>query len=139
MHCGHDVDAVDNNLLGLRRAQGSVKHGAFFRHVDLLAAEHRLDAPTQAAFLRKPHEQPDRLVSDAVLRVVEVNAGGFGREALAAPGIVGEELPQMQAADRLVMLGKSLPRPPPLFAFSSLRSNGVSESRGSWQFNAPAG
>ena len=50
---------------------------------------------------RRPHssarsqQQAERLVGDAILRVVEVEAGGFGGQALAAPGIVGEELPQM--------------------------------------------
>ena len=64
----------------------------------------------QAALLGQPQQQPDRLVGDAILRVVEVEAGGFGRQALAPPGIVGEELPQMQIAHRLVMRRQRLPR-----------------------------
>jgi hypothetical protein len=104
VHLGHDVNAVDNNSLGLRRTQGSVKHGALFRDVDLLAAEHRGNTPAQAALLGKLQKQRDSLVGDAVFRVVEVNAGRFDRKALATPGIVSEELSQMQAAYRLGML-----------------------------------
>ena len=50
-------------------------------------------------FLRQLHEQPERLVGDAVLRIVEVDAGGLGRHPLAAPWIVGKELAKVQVAD----------------------------------------
>ena len=39
-------------------------------------------------------QQPQRLVGDAVLGIVEIEAGGLDREPLAALGIVGEELPR---------------------------------------------
>ena len=80
-----------------------MKDGALFRHDDLLAAERRVDAPAPASALGKLHQQSDRLVGDAVLRVVELDAGGLDRETLATPGIVGEELPQMLMAHRVVM------------------------------------
>ena len=73
MHLGHDVDAIDDNSLGLGRAQGSVKDGALFRDVDPIAAEHRGYALMQAAFAGERQEQSKGLVRDAVLRVVEVN------------------------------------------------------------------
>ena len=37
VHLGHDVDAVDEDLLALWRAQGDVQNGALLRDVDLLA------------------------------------------------------------------------------------------------------
>jgi hypothetical protein len=36
--------------------------------------------------------RPDRLVGDPVLRVVEVDAGRLGAEALSSSGILGEEV-----------------------------------------------
>ena len=53
-------------------------------------------------------QQSDRLVGDPMLRVVEVEPGGFGRHALAAPGVAGEELPQMQIAH---LPGSAAPAP----------------------------
>jgi hypothetical protein len=87
-----------------------MQNGPLLGHIDLLAAKHRGNAPAQAALLGKLHEQPDGLVGYAVLRVVEINARRFGRKALTTPGIVSEELSQMQAAYRLVMLRERLPR-----------------------------
>ena len=107
---GHDVGAVDDNPLALRRAQGDVEHGALFGHVDLFAAEHRFDARAQAALLGKVQQQPQRFVGDAILGVIEVEAGGFGRESLAAPGIVGEKLPQVPMPHRFVMRLQRFPR-----------------------------
>ena len=98
---GHDVLAVHDDRRAARRAQRDVQHGAVLGHVDLVAAEHGVDALAQAALLGESTEQRQRLVGDAVLRVVEVEAGGFRRQALAAGRVVGEERAQMQAADRL--------------------------------------
>ena len=62
-----------------RRAQRDVQHGAVLGDVDLLAAEHRVDALAQPRLLRQRQQQAQRLVGDAVLRVVEVDAGGLER------------------------------------------------------------
>ena len=86
-----------------------MKDGALFRHDDLLAAERRVNTPAQAAALGKLHQPSNRPVGDAVRRIVEVDAGGPDRDTLATPGIVGEELPQMLMAHRVVMC---LQRPP---------------------------
>jgi hypothetical protein len=75
-----------------------MQNGPLLGHVDLLTAKHRGNAPAQTTLLSKAHEQSDCLLSDTILRVVEVNAGGVGREALATPGILGEELFQMHHA-----------------------------------------
>ena len=84
VHLGHDIDAVDENLFALRRAQGEVKNGPILRDVDLPALEHGLDVLTQSALLGELHEKTDRLVGDAVLRVVEVKTGTFDGHPLAA-------------------------------------------------------
>ena len=44
-------------------------------------------------------QEPQRLVGDAVLRVVEVEAGALGREPLAAGRVRGEQVAQMELAD----------------------------------------
>ena len=71
MHAGYDIDAVDDDVLGARRAQRDVQHGALFGHVDLVAAEHRLDALGQTRPMRERDQQRHRLGGDAVLRIVE--------------------------------------------------------------------
>ena len=40
-------------------------------------------------------QQAQGFVGDAVLGIVEIDSGGLDREPLAALGILGEELPQM--------------------------------------------
>ena len=55
----------------------------------------------QAAFVRQLKQELERFVGDAVLRVIEEEADRFGCQALAAFGVGGKELPQMQALDFL--------------------------------------
>ena len=56
----------------------------------------------QARFVGELEEEAQRLVRDAVLRVVEVDAGRLEREALArARGSLGEQFAQVQAADAI--------------------------------------
>ena len=57
--------------------------------------EHRVDPLAQPALLGQRDQQPQRLVGDPVLRVVEVQAGGLGGQPLAALGVVGEQLAQV--------------------------------------------
>ena len=42
-------------------------------------------------------KQLERFVGDAIFRVIQVNAGGLRGHALAAPGIIREEVPQVQS------------------------------------------
>ena len=64
-----------------RRAQGDVEHRALLGGVDLLAAEHGVDALAQARLLGKLQQQGQGFVGDAVLGVVEIESGGLGRRA----------------------------------------------------------
>ncbi len=61
MHVGHDVLPVDHDRLAARRAQRDVQHGAVLGDVDLLAAEHRVDARAQPRLAGELQEQ--RIVS----------------------------------------------------------------------------
>ena len=86
-----------------------VQHGAAFRGVDLLAGEHRVAPLRHAALFGEPQQQPQRLVGDAVLRVVEEQARALGRKALRPARVVGEQLAQMHILDLRMMRGE---RPP---------------------------
>ena len=87
---GHNVLAVDHDGSVSGRAQSRVQYRAFFRDVDLLAAEHRIDALAQAGFFGKLKQELQGFVGDAVLGIVEKHADGFGSHALTALRIVGE-------------------------------------------------
>ena len=86
MDLGHDILAVDDDGGAARRAQGDVKHRALLGDVDLLAAEHGVDALAQARLLGELEQQRQGLVGDAVLGIVEIDSGGLDREPLAALG-----------------------------------------------------
>src|SRR5262249_19255680 len=60
--------------------------------------------------LGEPEKESHRFVGDAVLGVVEVEAGGLDRHALAALGILGEELAHVYLRDLLVVGRERLPR-----------------------------
>ena len=73
-----------NDRRAARRAQRDVQHRALLGDVDLVAAEHRLDALAQPGLLGQLQQQPQGLVGDPVLRIVEIDAGRLDREPLAA-------------------------------------------------------
>ncbi len=103
------VGAVDDERALARHPQRDVEHRAVLGDVDALAAEHRLAPLGEPAFLGQRDQQPDRLVGDPVLGVVEPKAGGLGDETLAALGVGGEELAQVAVGDLGVV---ALQRPP---------------------------
>ena len=69
-----------------------MQHGAILGDVDLVAAEHGVDAPAQVGLVGQPAQQRQRLVGDAVLGVVEKDAGRLGGQPLAACRVVREQL-----------------------------------------------
>src|SRR5262245_55581977 len=92
-----------------RRSQGDVQDCAFLRDVNLLAAEHRLNARAKATLLRELHEQLHRLAGSAIFRIVEIEAHGLRRQSLSAAGVIGKEPPQIQLAELPVMRFQGLP------------------------------
>ena len=84
MDLGHHILAVDEDRGAARRAQGHMQHGALLRDVDLVAAEHGVDALAQAGLLGELKQQAQRLVGDPVLGIVEIEPGGFDRQPLPA-------------------------------------------------------
>src|SRR5262249_24053457 len=86
--------------------------------VDLLAAEHGLDARTEVALLGQGEQERQGFVSDAVLRIVEVQPHRLGGQPLAARGVGGEQIAQLQVARLLVVGGEGFPCRGPLECLS---------------------
>lgn len=91
MDLRHYVPAIHHDRLVLRCSQRDVQNGAFLREIDLLTVKHGIDPLAQAALSREFEQQPDRLIGDAVLRVVEVETYSLKREVLGALGILREK------------------------------------------------
>ena len=109
VHTRHHVLAVDHDFLPARGAQRNVEHSAIFRGVDLLPAEHRVDAAPQSALRGEGNEQFERAAGHPVLRIVEIKPAGLGGEAVSALRVGRKKLAQMKAGD-LGMVGlKCLP------------------------------
>ena len=94
----------------LRRPQRDVQRGALLGGVDLLAAEHRVDARGEAGGFRQREEEALRLVGDPLLRVVEVEARRLGGQAFAARRVGREELAQRALAELPLVRCQRLPR-----------------------------
>ena len=110
VHLRDDVLAVHLDVRPLRRAERDMQHGAVLRDVDVLAGEHRVAPLGNSALLGELEQEPERLVGDPVLRVVEVDALGLGRQALPARGVSFEEVAKMGASHFLGVLRKGAPR-----------------------------
>ena len=112
VHLLDDVLAVDDQRAVPRHPQRDVEHGAVLRDVDVLAAEHRVASLGHAALVGELAEQPQRLVGDPVLGVVEEEAGALGDQPGAALGVLGEQVAQMALADLAVVLLEGPPGRP---------------------------
>ena len=105
----NDVLAVHDDRLPLRRPQRHMQDRAALGDVDLIAPEHRVDPIPKAGLLGQLNQQPHRLISDAVLRVVQIQPDRLGRQPFAPPGVVREQRPQVQVSQLLVMRFKGCP------------------------------
>src|SRR5262245_49506143 len=68
----YNVLAIDEDGCSSWCTQGNVQHSAVLGDVDLVAAEHRVDALAQTGLLGQFSEQPHCFFRDAVLRVVKI-------------------------------------------------------------------
>ncbi len=84
---------------GLGHSQRDVEDRPILRDVDVLAPEHLVPALAEAGLVGQIDEQSERLVGDALLRIVEVDSLGLGAQALAAPRVLGEESSQVRGAN----------------------------------------
>ena len=102
----HHIFTVDEDRLVPRRAEGDVEDGAILGDVDLLAAEHRLDAPAQVAIPGQLEQKVERIGGNAVLRIIEVETHRLGLQPFASLRVVREQIAQMQRLNLLVMRGE---------------------------------
>ena len=109
MHLGHDVDAVDLDLLALRRPEGDVQDRTVLGDVDLLAGEHRVAQRLDVGAPGQLAEQVDRLGRQPVLRVVEVEVARLEAHRLAARRVVGEQVAQVRVLEVRLVLGEREP------------------------------
>ena len=89
-----------------------MQDGALFGEVNFISAKHGVDVRPQPRFLGQAEQELDGFVGDAILRVIEEEAGGLDGHPYAALGVVGKELSQMCAANVLVMGLERLPSAP---------------------------
>ena len=75
---------VNNDGRPSWRTQSHMKYRTVFGTVDPLAAEHSVDPRSQPGLFRQLKEELDRLITDSVLRVIEVDARRFTRHTCAA-------------------------------------------------------
>ena len=110
VHVGHDVLAVDFDHGVLRRRSATCSTAR--RSVTLIFSPRNMASMRSARpdSLASCTKQLHRLVGDAVLRVVEIDADRFGGQALAALRIVLEELPQVGVLDLVEVLLEALSR-----------------------------
>jgi hypothetical protein len=87
----HDVLAVDDDGCAFWRTQRHVQDGAVFRDVDFLASKHRVDPPAQSGLFGEVDKQLERLVVDAIFRVIQIDAGSLRGHPLAARRVVREQ------------------------------------------------
>ena len=99
----NDVLAIHVDRTRPGRTQRHVQHSPVLGDVDALSAEHGVDALAQAGLLGEVDQQLERLIRDAILRVVEVDARGLEREPLTAVRVVGKQLSQGDRGERLVV------------------------------------
>ena len=97
MDTGDDVEPVDLDPLVGRGAKGGVEDGAVLGHVDPLAGEHRVTPRLHARGARERDQQGHRVVGDAVLGVVEIEAGALGGQARGASGVLREQVAEVAA------------------------------------------
>ena len=109
VHLRHDVDAVHDDRGVAWGAQRDVQHRALLGHVDLLATEHRVDSLAEPRLLGELQQQAQRLVGDAVLRVVEVDPRRIDRQPLAAIWIALKQVSKVDVPYRCAMRLERLP------------------------------
>jgi len=97
----HDVLAVDDDRCTGRRAQGGVQDCAVFSDIDLASREHGRDPLLEARVFRKLEQEPQRLIGNPILRVIEIDPHRGSGQAFAASRVVREQLTQMQLPNLL--------------------------------------
>ena len=78
----HKVLSINYKRCTSRSAQGYMEHRSIFGDVDFVAPKHSVNPCSQAGFLRQLKQELERLISNAILRVIEVYAYCLSHETL---------------------------------------------------------
>ena len=109
VHLGHDICAVhDDGTIGAV-AQRDVEHGALFGDVDLVPVEHLLGPAFEIRLPGEVAQELHRLLGDAILRVVQQQILELQGELTKTLGILGEEIPHVDAGHLLLVCFQRLP------------------------------
>ena len=109
-YLGQNILAVDDKRSGrISVAQGDVQGGAGFGTVDRIAPEHGFDTLGQRTMASQGHQFVRGIPVDAILRVVQGQAGCFQQEMRETLGIRFEQGPHGRVLQILLMLLKRQP------------------------------
>jgi hypothetical protein len=109
VHVGHDIGAVDRQLVAHRAAQCGVQRRTTFRRVDRLAIEQRLDCAFEIDFVGQAHQQVAGFRGNQVFRVIEEKSAAAQRELGKALGIGIKRFAHAEILHGLAMLIERLP------------------------------
>ncbi len=87
-----NILAVHDNGSIFWRSKRDVEHRTILCDVNLVAAKHRIDALSQARFFRQINQKLQRLVRDAILRIIQIDTAAIQRKLLAALRLVAEQI-----------------------------------------------
>jgi hypothetical protein len=95
----NDISPTEFDACISRRSQSRMEYGAIFCDVDRIASKHRFDRWPKLRLIGKCKKVLERLLIDAVFRVVEVDPLGFDTKDLSSLRVFAEQIPQMHSLD----------------------------------------
>jgi hypothetical protein len=106
MHVADYILTVHHQRFAARHTQRRVQHGALFGKIDFLASEHGVAQALYAAFTCQVEQQFYRAAIEAVLRIVEEQAGRIHSQFGEALGVIGKQLAHLPVAGIRSVAGK---------------------------------
>ena len=92
-----------------RSSQSRMQHGSIFCDVDRIASKHRFDRWPKFRLIGKCKKMLERLLIDAIFRVVEIDPLGLDTKDPSSLRVFAEQIPQMHPLDLGEMNLKRLP------------------------------
>src|ERR1700751_2940243 len=91
----HHILPINEDRCTSWGAKRHVQGRSVFRNVDLLPTEHGVNSCLESGLLRQLYEKLDCLVTDPILRIIEIDSHGFCSHAFATCRITGEEIAEV--------------------------------------------
>src|SRR5438046_9606834 len=112
MNARHYIFSIDDDRHLPGGTQRYMEGRAVFGNVDLVSTKHGFDMLLKLTLLGQLNQKPQRLGSDAVFGVIEVNSGSFGSQLVGALRSIREKFGKMEFAYFLLVRLKGFPRSP---------------------------